>query len=63
MFKRRGGYQYFLSWKKIETFKLENKITNIGHYIRTLAMRFVVQVMIPSSLRGLILEKFSRKAI
>lgn len=61
MFKRRGGYKYFLSWKQIESFKLKNGITNRWQYIKTLCMRFFIQVLMLPSTRGFILEKFSRK--
>ena len=61
MYQRRGGYKYFLSWKAIEQFKLKNGITNPGEYIRTLIMRFCVQVLIPNKVRGFILKRFARK--
>lgn len=61
MFKRRGGYTYFQNWRKLEKFKLENGITNNWHYISTLAMRFFVQVVLPTSIRGVVMERFSRK--
>lgn len=61
MYRRRGGYKYFLSWKKIERFKLDNGISNKKGYYGTLIMRFIVQVLMPNKVRGFILKKFSRK--
>ena len=61
MFKRRGGYKYFKSWRAIEKFKLENCITNKWQYTKTIMMRFGVQVLMPASVRGFVLERFSRK--
>ncbi len=61
MYQRRGGYKYFLSWKAIEKFKLENGITKRPEYMKTLTMRFCVQVLTPNKVRGIILKKFARK--
>lgn len=61
MFKRRGGYKYFKSWKAIEEFKLNNGMTSKWQYLKTVMMRFGVQVLMPSSIRGFVLENFSRK--
>ena len=61
MYQRRGGYKYFKAWKVLEKFKLENRITNKNEFIKTLAMRFCVQVLAPNKLRGFILKKFARK--
>lgn len=61
MYQRRGGYKYFLSWKAIEKFKLDNGITKRSEYMKTLAMRFCVQVLTANKVRGIILKKFARK--
>lgn len=61
MYQRRGGYKYFKSWKKIEQFKLKNKITGLKDYYSTLIMRFTVQVLMPNKVRGFVLKNFSRK--
>lgn len=63
MFKRRGGFKYFLSWKAIEEFKVRNKMISRFQYIKTLSMRFILQVLTPSMVRGFVLEKFSRRPI
>ena len=63
MYKRRGGLKYFKSWKAIEKFKLNCGMTSLFQYLRTLTMRFGVQVLCPGWLRGIILVKFSRKQL
>lgn len=61
MFKRRGGYKYFKSWKRLEKYKLENNITNKLENCETLITRFAVQVLMPNWCRGLLLKKLSRE--
>lgn len=60
MFKRRGGYRYFCSWKKLEKFKKDNGIIDFQRYSKTLILRFIVQVITPNTLRGFIIKKFGR---
>ena len=62
MYRRRGGYKYFCSWKQLEKFKKDNGIINWGRYMRTLTMRFIVQVLTPNFLRGMIMKRFARKS-
>ena len=61
MYKRRGGYKYFLSEKKIQDYMFKNRIINIFTYIDNICKRFVLQVLMPNSLRGIIFKKFARK--
>ena len=61
MYLRRGGYKYYLSWKSIENYKLDNGITGITDYVKTLAMRFCIQVLTPNKARGMILKRYARK--
>lgn len=63
MYQRRGGMKYFLSWVNLEKFKLDNKIITINRYYITLIERFIVQVLMPNTIRGLIFQKFSRKKV
>lgn len=60
MYMRRGGYKYFKSWKKLEKYKLSVGITNVFNYLATLTSRFVLQVLMPNSLRGWVFKKFAR---
>lgn len=60
MYKRRGGFGYFKSWIKLEEFKNKSRITNKFTMITTLFERFIVQVILPNSIRGLVFRYFSR---
>ena len=60
MYKRRGGYVYFKSLKKLEKFKLDNKIIGLRDYITTLLIRYIVQVVLSNNARGWIYKKFTR---
>ena len=62
MYRRRGGYEYFKSWRRLEKFKKDNGITSFGRYVKTLILRFVVQVLTPNFLRGVIIKKFARQS-
>lgn len=53
-YKRRGGYKYFKSQKQLFKFMRKNGILSFPQYVKTLAIRFVVHVLMPSKLK----EKF-----
>lgn len=61
MYRRRGGLKYFKSWKNLEKYKLSNKITSRFQYIKTLSIRFCIQVLMPNKLRGFIFKRFGRR--
>ncbi len=56
-FSRRGGLKYYKSEKKIQHFMLKNKLINIIRYSINCFTRFVIQVIMPSKLRGFIYKK------
>ena len=60
MYQRRGGYKYYLSFKKLEDYKLKKRIINGVGYASTLFIRFVVHVMLPSKMRGVVFKIFVR---
>lgn len=60
-YARRGGKKYYESEKGIQKLLLENgMITNL-QYFKNVAIRFVVQVAMPNSLRGWVFRTFARK--
>ncbi len=61
MYRRRGGYKYFHSLKKLEDFKLENKMVSRSRYVKTVFLRFCVQVLCPGALRAKVFKWFARK--
>lgn len=61
MYRRRGGIKYFKSEARFQKYLYNNKIIHFGTYFVNLAKRFIVQVMMPNSVRGFIFKKFARE--
>lgn len=61
MYGRRGGILYFNSEYKIQKYLLENKVISIWRFGINIFLRFIIQILLPSNLRGVILKKFARK--
>jgi glycosyltransferase involved in cell wall biosynthesis len=62
MYARRGGWKYFKSEEKLQRFMLANGIIVWFEYIINVIVRFVVQMMMPNAMRGLIFRYFFRNA-
>lgn len=60
MYKRRGGRKYFKSEKYLQKYMLEKKIINRKTYFLNVTKRWIVQVLMPSSIRGWVFKKFAR---
>lgn len=60
MYKRRGGLRYFKSEAKLQRYMLSNRIIGFGLYTINVIKRLIVQVLMPSSLRGYVFQKFAR---
>lgn len=63
VYKRRGGWKYFASEKKIQDYMLSKKIINIKTYIINILKRFTVQVLLTNSAREKIFNKYARKSV
>jgi hypothetical protein len=63
MYKRRGGWKYFKSEARLQKYMLNKKIINYLTYSENIAIRFIVQAVMPNSIRGFIFKKFARKQI
>jgi glycosyltransferase involved in cell wall biosynthesis len=61
MYNRRGGLKYFLADRRLQKYKFDNKIVNFYEYITNVFIRFIVQVIMPNSIRGLVYKYFFRK--
>ncbi len=61
MYQRRGGWKYFKSEAGIQRLMLKNKMISIGRYAINITERFILQVVMPNWLRGIIFKKFARK--
>ena len=51
MSARRGGWKYFSSEARLQKYMYDNKIINLIQYIYNVGIRFVGEVIIPTSLR------------
>ncbi len=63
MYRRRGGWKYFQSEARLQRYMLQKKIIGPGTYLVNVAKRFVVQVLLPTRLRGWVFKKFARKKV
>ena len=60
MYQRRGGKKYFKSEKGLQDYMLKHRMIDFGTYVMNVSKRFVVQEMLPNSVRGWVLRKFAR---
>lgn len=61
MYKRRGGRKYYLSEKYLQRYMLEKKIINYSTYVKNIAMRWILQIVVPDALRGWLFRQFARE--
>ena len=62
-YKRRGGLKYFKSEKGLQKIMLKSKMITFGTYFVNIIKRFIVQVLMPTKLRGWAFRKFARKRV
>ena len=60
MYSRRGGVKYFKSEIMIQNLLLSNKMIGIPTYLSNCTKRFIVQILLPNSIRGWVFQKFAR---
>lgn len=60
MYRRRGGWKYFVSEWKLQNYMLSNGIIGLPTYLMNVAKRLIVQVLLPNRLRGWVFQKFAR---
>ena len=60
MYQRRGGKKYFESEKGLQDYMLEHKMIGFGTYVMNVSKRFVVQEILPNSVRGWVFRQFAR---
>ena len=60
MYARRGGKKYFKSEIRLQKFMLDNKLINFPVFLSNCIKRFIVQLLLPNSLRGLVFRLFAR---
>lgn len=59
-YKRRGGYRYYKSEAGIQKLLLNSGYIGIPTYLANKTKRFIVQVMLPNSVRSRVLNMFAR---
>lgn len=60
MYRRRGGWRYFKSEIKLQTYMLKKHITDFPLFITNCIKRIVVQLLLPNRLRGWVFRRFAR---
>ena len=60
MYKRRGGWKYFSSERRLQVYMRKHRVIGMGTYLVNVTKRFIVQVLLPNGLRGWVFKKFAR---
>jgi glycosyltransferase involved in cell wall biosynthesis len=61
MYQRRGGWNYFKSEARLQKYMFKQEIITLITFANNVFIRFIVQVLMPNKIRGLIFKKFARK--
>lgn len=61
MYRRRGGWKYFRSERKLQKYMYQNKIISLPLYCANVIKRLIVQVLLPNRLRGWAFRTFARE--
>lgn len=61
MYQRRGGKRYFLSEARLQRYMFSHHIISLPRFMYNVFIRFIVQVVLPNSLRGWVFRIFARK--
>lgn len=62
MYQRRGGVKYFKSEAQLQKYMLDQSIIKFPTFTCNIAIRFILQVLMPNNLRGIVFRKFARKS-
>lgn len=60
MYRRRGGWKYFISEFRIQKLMYKKRLIGTVRYVINVIERFIIQIMLPNSIRGYIYRKFAR---
>jgi len=61
MYARRGGWAYFRSEARLQRFLRDKRVIGVVDYCVNVAVRFVVQVLMPGRLRAFVFRRFFRE--
>jgi glycosyltransferase involved in cell wall biosynthesis len=62
-YNRRGGIKYFLSEFRLQKIMYKNNIINFSRFVINSSIRFILQVILSDTLRGILFKKLARKRI
>lgn len=60
MYQRRGGIEYFKSEVKLQKYMLDKKMIDFRRFLINVGERFILQVLMPSRIRGWLFRKLAR---
>lgn len=63
MYSRRGGRKYYESEKSLQQYMYQHKMINWHTYILNVAKRFIMQCLLPNSIRGWVFRHLAREKI
>ena len=61
MYRRRGGWKYFSSERKLQTYMRKHGIIGMFTWLVNVTKRLIVQVLLPNGLRSWVFKTFARK--
>ena len=61
MYNRRGGCRYYKMERALFKFMKDNQLIGTGRFVYNLAIRGIVQFLLPTNIRRLIYQKFLRR--
>jgi hypothetical protein len=63
MYKRRGGKKYYKSEIGLQKYMRKKKIIGFSTYVSNCCKRFIIQRLLPNSIRGWVFRNFARKKV
>ena len=63
MYSRRGGMKYYQSEYKLQKYMLQKKVIGLPIYVKNVIERFILQVLLPNTVRGWVFRHFARESI
>lgn len=61
MYQRRGGWKYFRSEQKLQSYMRRQGIIGMGTWLVNVTKRLIVQVLLPNRLRSWVFKTFARE--
>lgn len=61
MYQRRGGWKYFKSEAKLQSFMLKKGVIRVPRYLVDVSERLILQVLVPNKVRGWVFRTFARQ--